>query len=94
MLYLGCHLSIAKGYYKAAQEAVSIGANTFQFFTRNPRGGSARAVDEKDIAKAAALMEEHRFVYANTFAPDKFARYVRIPFDPHAGPGEKVEWQQ
>lgn len=61
MLYSGCHLSIAKGYYKAAQEAVSIGANTFQFFTRNPRGGSARAVDEKDIAKAAALMEEHRF---------------------------------
>ena len=43
---------------------------------------------------AAALMEEHRFVYANTFAPDKFAKYVRIPFDPQAGPGKKVEWQQ
>ena len=42
----------------------------------------------------AALMEEHRFVYASTFAPDKFARYVRIPFDPQAGPGKKVEWQQ
>ncbi len=42
----------------------------------------------------AALMEEHRFVYANTFAPDKFARYVRIPYDPDQGPGEKVEWQQ
>ena len=42
----------------------------------------------------AALMEEHRFVYASTFAPDKFARYVRIPFDPQAGPGERVEWQQ
>lgn len=61
MLYLGCHLSIAKGYYKAVQEAVSIGANTFQFFTRNPRGGNARALDEKDIAKAAALMEEKGF---------------------------------
>ncbi len=61
MLYLGCHLSIAKGYYKAVQEAVSIGANTFQFFTRNPRGGNARALDEKDIAKASALMEEHAF---------------------------------
>lgn len=61
MLYLGCHLSIAKGYHKAVQEAVSIGANTFQFFTRNPRGGSAKAVDEKDIAKAKALMEEKGF---------------------------------
>ena len=61
MLYLGCHLSIAKGYYKAVQEAVSIGANTFQFFTRNPRGGNARALDEKDIEKAAALMKEHGF---------------------------------
>ena len=48
---------------------------------------------EGDVDEAA-LMEEHRFVYANTFAPDKFARYVRIPFDPQAGPGEKVEWQQ
>ncbi len=61
MLYLGCHLSIAKGYYKAAQEAVSIGANTFQFFTRNPRGGNAKAIDEKDIEKAKALMREHDF---------------------------------
>ena len=61
MLYLGCHLSIAKGYYKAAQEAVSIGANTFQFFTRNPRGGSAKAIDSKDIEKAKALMKEHDF---------------------------------
>lgn len=52
MLYLGCHLSISKGYHKAAQEAVSIGANTFQFFTRNPRGGNAKALDEKDIARA------------------------------------------
>lgn len=41
-----------------------------------------------------ALMAEHRFVYQNTFAPDKFARYVRIPYDPSAGPGEKVSWQQ
>ena len=40
-----------------------------------------------------ALMEDHRFVYRNTFAPDKFERYVRIPYDPEQGPGEKVEWQ-
>ncbi len=41
-----------------------------------------------------ALMAEHRFVYANTFAPEKFARYVRIPFDPEQGPGERADWQQ
>ena len=42
----------------------------------------------------AALIAEHRYVYESTFAPDKFSRYVRIPFDPDRGPGEKVEWQQ
>ena len=57
-IYLGCHLSIAKGYAKAANEAVSIGANTFQFFTRNPRGGNAKAIDEKDIAKLKEIMKE------------------------------------
>lgn len=41
-----------------------------------------------------ALMEEHRFVYKNTFAPEKFARYVRIPYDASEGPGEKAAWQQ
>ena len=50
MLQIGCHLSASKGYLHIGREAVSIGANTFQFFTRNPRGGSARAVDEKDVA--------------------------------------------
>ena len=42
----------------------------------------------------SALMEEHRFIYASTFAPDKFRRYVRIPFDPNGTPGERVSWQQ
>ena len=50
MLKIGCHLSASKGYLHMAKEAVSIGANTFQFFTRNPRGGSAKALDEKDVA--------------------------------------------
>ena len=40
------------------------------------------------------LMREHRFVYENTFAEDKFHKYVRIPYDPNAKPGEKVPWQQ
>ncbi len=50
MLQLGCHLSVGKGYLHMGQEAVSIGANTFQFFTRNPRGGAAKAIDEADVA--------------------------------------------
>lgn len=49
MLTIGCHLSAAKGYLAMAKDAVKIGANTFQFFTRNPRGGNAKNIDEKDI---------------------------------------------
>ena len=58
MLQIGCHLSASKGYLHMGREAVSIGANTFQFFTRNPRGGSARAVDEKDVAAYHAFAAE------------------------------------
>lgn len=51
MLLLGCHLSAAKGYAYMGREAVSIGANTFQFFTRNPRGGSVKALDPEDVTR-------------------------------------------
>ena len=51
MLVIGPHISISKGFGKAAQTAVDIGANTFQFFSRNPRGGNAKEFDEKDIEK-------------------------------------------
>ena len=51
MLTIGCHLSSAKGYEAMAKEAEKINANTFQFFTRNPRGGKAKAIDLKDIEK-------------------------------------------
>lgn len=61
MLNIGCHLSISKGYYNAALEAVSIGANTFQFFTRNPRGGKAKEVDIEDINKLKELMNKYKF---------------------------------
>ena len=50
-MFIGPHISIAKGFYKAGQEALTIGANTFQFFSRNPRGGRAKAIDPKDIEK-------------------------------------------
>ncbi len=57
-LTIGCHLSIAKGYRVIAEEAVSLGANTFQFFTRNPRGGKAKAIDPADVASFRAYAAE------------------------------------
>ena len=50
MLILGAHLSASKGYVHMLREAQSIGANTFQFFTRNPRGGAVKAQDPADVA--------------------------------------------
>lgn len=58
MLRIGCHLSSSKGYEAMAKEAISIGANTFQFFTRNPRGGNAKAINEKDIEKFLAITKD------------------------------------
>lgn len=49
MFKIGCHLSASGGYLKMGKEALKIGANTFQFFTRNPRGGAAKAIDEGDV---------------------------------------------
>ena len=51
MFKIGCHLSASKGYENMADVSNEIGANTFQFFTRNPRGGSAKEIDEQDIKK-------------------------------------------
>ncbi|MCL1913000.1 MAG: deoxyribonuclease IV [Eubacteriaceae bacterium] len=51
MFMIGCHLSNSKGYSNMAKQSVEIGANTFQYFSRNPRGGAAKALDMKDIAK-------------------------------------------
>lgn len=59
MFKIGCHLSASKGYSNMAKEAKQIGANTFQFFTRNPRGGNAKAIDEKDIEKFHKLAKEY-----------------------------------
>ena len=59
MLTLGCHLSASAGYLHMGQEAVSIGANTFQFFTRNPRGGNAKPLDLTDVAAYRAFAAEN-----------------------------------
>ncbi len=57
-LVIGCHLSCSKGYAQMARDAASIGANTFQFFTRNPRGGKAKPIDPADIALYHQLAAE------------------------------------
>ncbi len=49
MLTIGCHLSSSRGYLAMGKEAVKINANTFQFFTRNPRGGKAKDIDPEDV---------------------------------------------
>ncbi|MBR5329082.1 MAG: deoxyribonuclease IV [Firmicutes bacterium] len=69
MLHIGCHLSASKGYYHMAKTAVELGADTFQFFTRNPRGGKAKAIDEKDIEKFLAFAKEHNFPCILAHAP-------------------------
>lgn len=61
MIIIGPHISIAKGYAKAAKTAVEIGANTFQFFSRNPRGGNAKEFDAKDIANFQKIRKENNF---------------------------------
>ena len=57
---IGCHLSSSGGYLAMAQTAVSIGANVFQFFTRNPRGGAAKPVDKADVAAFLKYAEERK----------------------------------
>ena len=59
MLEIGCHLSSSRGFYHMGQEAAAIGANTFQFFTRNPRGSRAKAVDETDVARYLEYANAH-----------------------------------
>lgn len=61
MIVIGPHISIAKGFSKAAQSAVDMGANTFQFFSRNPRGGNAKAFDERDIMKFQEIRKDNKF---------------------------------
>ena len=58
LLTIGAHMSVAKGYAHMGREALGIGANTLQFFARNPRGAKARALDERDLKAFAALFGE------------------------------------
>lgn len=69
MFTIGAHVSIAKGFKKAAQISVDIGANTFQFFSRNPRGGNAKEFNEKDMAAFQKIREENNFGKLLAHAP-------------------------
>ena len=69
MLKIGCHLSASKGYLHMGKEAISLGGNTFQFFTRNPRGGTAKAIDEKDTAAFNAYAKENGIEIILAHAP-------------------------
>ena len=60
-MFFGCHLSATGGNAAMVKTALSIGANTFAFFTRNPRGSKAKKEDPKDAAKAVAMLQEHGF---------------------------------
>ncbi|MBD8996836.1 MAG: deoxyribonuclease IV [Clostridiales bacterium] len=69
MLTIGCHLSASEGFLAMGKTALSIGANTFQFFTRNPRGSKAKAIDPDDAAAFLALAQANGFGRLVAHAP-------------------------
>ncbi|KGO33312.1 deoxyribonuclease IV [Desulfoprunum sp.] len=69
MMTIGCHLSVARGFLAMGRDALAIDATTFQFFTRNPRGSKAKAIDPADIAAFLELAAEHRFAPLLAHAP-------------------------
>jgi len=68
-LAIGCHLSTSDGFGAMGRTALDIGATTFAFFTRNPRGGKAKAIDPDDVAALRALMEKNGFGKLVAHAP-------------------------
>ena len=69
MLHIGCHLSSSKGFAAMGRQALELGADTFQFFTRNPRGSKAKELDPADAAALVELLAEHRFAPIIAHAP-------------------------
>ncbi len=69
MLHIGCHLSSSKGFAAMGRQALDMGADTFQFFTRNPRGSRAKALDLEDIQTLRALLTTHGFAPLVAHAP-------------------------
>lgn len=69
MLNIGCHLSTTKGFENMGKEALQIGANTFQFFTRNPRGGKAKEINMDDMEGLLKIVKENNFATILAHAP-------------------------
>lgn len=69
MAYIGSHISASKGYEAMGKQALKLGANTFAFFTRNPRGGKAKAIDPEDVGRFLSLAKEHSFGKLVAHAP-------------------------
>ena len=69
MLHIGCHLSSANGFLSMGREALAMGADTFAFFTRNPRGGKARDIDSADVDAFLSFHRGHDFVRLVAHAP-------------------------
>lgn len=69
MINLGCHLSISNGYEQMGKDAVSINANTMAFFTRNPRGGSAKPIDPEDVKRFLKIAKDNNFVELVAHSP-------------------------
>ena len=69
MLKIGCHISIASGFKKAGEDALKVGGNTFQYFTRNPRGGSSKELDPSDLKAFEKIYIENSFAPLFAHAP-------------------------
>ncbi len=69
MIKIGCHLSSVGGFTAMARTALEIGANTFQYFTRNPRGGAAKAIDKDDVGNFLNIAAQHKFAPIVAHAP-------------------------
>ena len=69
MINLGCHLSITNGYEQMGKDALSIGANTMAFFTRNPRGGKAKEIDPEDVKRFLKIAKDNNFVELVAHSP-------------------------
>lgn len=69
MFYIGCHLSSSGGFYKMGETALKLNANTFQFFLRNPRGGAAKDIDDKDVKTFQELAQKNNFGKILAHAP-------------------------
>lgn len=68
-MYIGCHLSSSKGFEAMGLAALSIGANIFQFFTRNPRGSKAKDIDPSDVEKLIKISKDNNFGKLLAHAP-------------------------